>query len=172
MTATWSWSLDAAIGDVICDETGDPILDEADSPIRDDGYISISDDVIVQGESIEWNQGIGGAGMTDLVAQSGTLTVTLDNSEANSVSTLGAYSFGHPNVRTERWKRGAQIRFGISYGGDTEYFFYYVTNCEPTAGAFGDRKVIVTASDWISRAALTGISKLSVQTGQRPDQVL
>ena len=172
MTATWTWSIDAAIGDAIYDETDDPILDATDDPIRDNGWLSLTEDVIAQGETIEWNQGIGGAGMTDLVSQSGTLTFTLDNSEVNSAGALGAYSFGHANVRTDEWKRGAQVRIGIEYGGDVEYWMFYVINCEPSAGAFGDRKVVVTASDWISRAALTGISKLSVQTGQRPDQVL
>lgn len=171
MTVTWSWSIEACIGAGIADLAGNQICDLTGAEIHDMGWADLTVDTL-NDEAVEWDQGIGGAGMTDLVAQSGTLTFVLDNSEANSIGRLGAYSFGHANVRAVLWKRGCEVRIGITKGGVTDYYLYYVSNCEPTAGAFLERKVTVTATDWISKAARHGLARLPVQVNQRPDQVL
>ena len=171
MTVDWTWTIEAAVGSPLGDLTGATLCDLTGAELWDLGWNDLSDDVRTD-EAIEWDQGINGAGMTDLVAQSGKFSYVLDNSEANSRGTLGAYSIGHTSVISPKWARGCAMRIGITKGGVTDYFLYYLIDTEPTAGAFADRLVSVTGSDWMSKASLAGINKIPVQVAQRPDQVL
>ena len=171
MTVSWSWVVEACLGQAITDEAGESITDEAGNEISDHGWLDISADVM-RDETIEWSQGIQGTSMTDLVASSGTLSLVLDNDVTNSWGAQGAYTPNHANVCSDLWLRDIAVRIGIVYLGRYDYYVYYLSKIEPSAGQFLAPTVELSGEDWISRAALANVPPLAVQVGQRPDQLI
>lgn len=150
MTVTWSWKFEMYLSGA---------------------WVDCTRDVLVHGFSIEWDQGIKGSGPTYRVAGSGSLSIYLDNSEANSANKLGYYSPGHANCRTG-FARRIPVRISYTSGGVTDYFLYYITNIKPTFGQFKDRTTLVQAADYIYLLSQMNLNKVAVQIDKRPDQVI
>jgi len=126
----------------------------------------------VQQGSMAFGGGILGTGPMDLVASTGSLGFTLNNSKANSGGKEGYYSPGHANQRSG-FDEGTQVRVKITYGG-TSYYKWVgrLSNVPPRPGIYGPRTVDVEAVDWMDQAAQQKISQLAIQTSKRVDQVL
>ena len=150
MTVSWSWKFEMYLSGVWTDCTRD---------------------VIVQDSVVDWDQGIRGYGPSFRVAGSGTLSLFLDNSEANSGAKLGYYSPGHANCRAG-FARRIPVRISYTYSGQTEYYRYYITNIKPMPGRFKERTTLVQAADYIYLLSLANVDKIAVQVNQRPDQVI
>jgi hypothetical protein len=116
--------------------------------------------------------GIGGTGPADRVADTGTLTFALDNSEANSAGLLGYYAPGHANARSG-FEVGIPVRLHIAYSG-TAYFKFVGTlvDITPEAGQKRGRRTFCTAVDWMDEAANQRIRLLPTQVDQRGDQLV
>ena len=116
--------------------------------------------------------GIPGSTLLDNVASPGTLDLALDNSETNSAATIGYYSPGHASVRSG-FRLGIPIRFSIVYGGVTYYKFRgRIQSITPSAGAYHDRIVMVTATDWMDIPARHYISAVAALTDVASHTVL
>jgi len=123
-------------------------------------------------DRIECTYGIESANIWDLVASTGTLTFTLDNSEANSGGLVGYYSIGHSNCRAG-FALGIPIRFYLTYAGINYYKFRgKMASASPATGVHRNRSVSVTAVDWMDVAARSYYGDASVQVNKRSDLVL
>lgn len=128
----------------------------------DGDWEDISRDVL-DGEGVAWDRGIDGNGPNDLTARAGTLTFTLNNSEANSVGIKGRWSPGHP-FHKPGWDVGVPIRLDIAYKG--RWVTQWIGRTDeilPEHGNLAARRVFTTAKDWMEEAAehkLKGLATL------------
>jgi hypothetical protein len=150
MSAVWTWKFEMYLSGV---------------------YVDCTRDVIEQDAPINWDQGIKGAGPGYRTASSGTLTLMLDNSEANSGGKLGYYAPGHTNCRAG-FGLLIPVRMSYTHDGDTDYYRYYITSIKPSFGQFGERLTALQAADYIHLLSRMNVNKLDVQTNQRPDQII
>jgi hypothetical protein len=113
-------------------------------------WVDITNDVRGQ-SSVIFRHGIAGSGVTDRVAQTGTLSFLLDNSARNSGSKLGYYSPDHANARAG-WDIGTMVRYSILDSAATAYYKFYgkVSQIEPAPGLYRERYVSVTALDFMT----------------------
>ena len=119
---------------------------------------------------IHMRRGIAGTSILDNVAQPGTITFALNNSERNSGYKLGFYSPGHPNCRTN-FGRGIPVRWSVTYNGITYRLFRgKVTNVAAVPGAYGQRITYVTAAGWLDFAASISLGAVQIQTTIRSDE--
>jgi hypothetical protein len=121
--------------------------------------------------TLRWSGGIRGNGPTDRVAVPGSLSVELDNSSANSEATLGLYSPDHSSVQSG-WQIGAKIRVKLVSGGNTRYDLYRIKSIKPVAGQYRDRRVEVTAGDYVEEFTKRKVSGLDIQTNKTGDALL
>ncbi len=112
----------------------------------------------------------GGWGMTDnnpldLVAGTGTLNLTLNN-------TTGLF---HPNSATviAGWKKGIGVRLVIAFDGE-EYVRWkgIIQNIKPPSGRWEDFRIQVACVDWMEYAAQHPLVNPGILTNQRGDDVL
>ena len=122
----------------------------------------ITGDVIMK---IKWGHGITSQGPTDRVASAGMLNLEMNNSVSNSGAKVGYYSRDHANTRTG-WVLGAKIRTKLVSGGNTRYDLYKIKKIVPSAGQYKDRRVKVTAADYMDEMENRKVSGLTVQTNQ------
>lgn len=120
--------------------------------------------------SLEWSGGIRRGGPTDRVALPGRMTVELKNGQ-NSSGGLGYYSPDHANKRTG-WVIGAKIRVKLVSGANTRYWLYRVKEIKPVPGQYGQRRVDVTASDYMEELSVRKVSGLAIQTNSRGNDLL
>lgn len=114
--------------------------------------------------------GIQGDGPRDRLAQTGTMSFGLDNSEGNSVKKLGYYATDHASARSG-FDLGIGARLSITYAGSTFYKFVgKLDAAEPLPGKRGDRYTTCTATDWFEEAAKYKLRLLDVQTNKRADE--
>lgn len=101
------------------------------------------------------------------VADIGTLTFTLDNSENNSAGKLGYYSPSHANAMSG-WKTGIPVRVTWTYDGNTQRKLYYINHdgLRISTGVSGARTVDVTCSDWMSYASSHTLNLVSSQSNK------
>jgi len=122
--------------------------------------------------SIQVMYGIGGNGPLDRIAQTGTMTFSLNNAANNSGGVIGYYSPGHANVRGG-WDLGLLCKLKLTYGGVTYYKFAgNLISIEPDAGLHGRRSVMCTAVDWMDEAARAKVKDVTVQTDTRSDVLI
>jgi hypothetical protein len=107
------------------------------------GWTNIWPDVRVA-DGVELEYGIRAGGPLDRVADTGTLSFTLDNSAGNSGSTLGWYSPAHMSKRSG-WGVGIRVRFTIinPYDDDKPYckFVGWLSEILPEPGQHLGRAV-------------------------------
>jgi len=120
-------------------------------------WVDVTRDVILP---IEGDYGLGGAGVTERIAQTGSLTFALDNSEKNSAGLIGYYSPGHRNCRAG-FRVGIPVKIVFSYDGRNYCKF---RGRIPPDGIIvapfelGERKTYITVRDWLEQAAIHEIT--------------
>jgi hypothetical protein len=136
------------------------------------GYTYVSRDVLANVSS-RLSYGIRGTGPTDLVAGIGTLSWSMDNSQANSAATLGYYTINHASCRPG-FRRGIGVRYRYRVPNTYRVYTKFVgrlLNADPEAGEWSDRRVTCEAGDWMLEAAGAPIS-LPTQLNKRADELL
>jgi hypothetical protein len=117
---------------------------------------------------IQWHRGFPGTGVLDLVADIGTLNMTLDNSEQNSIQTPGYYSPDNVNCRPG-FGLNARVRYSL---GGVVRFVGYIAAIDPVPGLKGPRYVNVEVESWMAVAARTRCApNLQVQLNKRGDEI-
>ena len=116
--------------------------------------------------------GISGTGPADRVAQTGTLSFALDNSEHNSGGLIGYYAPGHANCRNG-FEVGCPVRLRIVDLGVTYYKFVgTLETIEPESGQYLSLLTTCQAVDWLDEAAKQKVRLLPTQIGQRGNQLI
>jgi hypothetical protein len=138
------------------------------------GWTDVLRDVIID-EWISIRHGIDGSGPADLVARTGTAAFVLNNSASNSAGLLGYYSLYHANKRSG-WGLGIGCRIRLQDPTTSVIYTRFIGRIDvinPAPGAHGDRRVSVTATDWMDEAARWTLTPdIGEQIGQRGDQIL
>ena len=134
------------------------------------GWTTLED--VIMPVPVQWKYGIFGHGIHDRVAGSGTLAFALDNSGSNSQGALGLYTPGHANVLAG-WGMGIGIRLRVEYSDLAPYFKWrgVIDSIKPMPGTQRDRRVFVTAVDFMDDLARASVRGLPVQLNQRSDQL-
>lgn len=121
---------------------------------------------VLQDPGPTWEFGLG-SGVMDLVADTGILTFTLDNSPRNSASLAGYYSIGHTNCPA--WFKDAMpIRVTCTRTDvptSAVRFVGVLVAADPTSGAYRSDTVEVEARDWMDYAYIQKLGELAIQTG-------
>jgi hypothetical protein len=121
----------------------------------------------VRSPGVSWHRGLPGTDTMDLVADIGTMSLTLDNSEKNSKKLVGLYSPDHANrMYGFAINIGARLRIGSNVR-----FTGIISAIDPIPGKWGPRTVSVEMTDWMSVADRTRISNLPVLINKRGDEV-
>lgn len=121
---------------------------------------------------IQVNYGIAGNGPLDRIAQTGTMTFSLNNAANNSGGVLGYYSPGHANVRSG-WDLGLLVKLKLTYDSVTYYKFSgNLVSILPDAGSYRRRSVMCTVVDWIDEAARAKVKDVTIQTDKRADELI
>ncbi len=158
-------------GTAIADMTGAPILDELGREIHDFSWVNVTSDVRAI-DPISIRRGNFGNTPQDRVADIGTLKLSLDNSAHNSAGKVGYYSPDNINRRPE-YADGTRVRVKFTYGANSRYKFQgRVRFNSPDSGKWGALRAPITAEDWMAEAANTPMRGLTVQIGQRDDQLI
>ncbi len=121
--------------------------------------------------SLRWSGGIRGGNPTDRVAMPGKLEVDLKNGQNNSAGLLGYYSPNHANKRTG-WQLGAKIRIKLVSGGNTRYWLRRINDIKPAPGQYKERKVEVSARDYIAEMSERKVSGLTIQQNKNGGELL
>ena len=133
-------------------------------------WAEIEDVQLVAGIQIQ--RGIQGTSMLSRVADPGSMSFQVDNSEGNSVGLLGYYSRNNVNCMPG-WDIGIPIRCRATFLGVAEPIFVgTIESIEPQSGKYRDRKVNVHCVDWMQEASEGKVSGLTLQTNCRSDQLL
>lgn len=115
--------------------------------------------------------GIRGNRPVDRVADTGTLTFVLNNSNRNSAATQGFYSPDHASCKAG-WGIGSPLRLTLYDHLYQRHKRFYVTDIAPMPGVLRGRSVMVTACDYMGKMADQYSSDVTVQTNKRVDQAL
>lgn len=136
-------------------------------------WLDITADVMIN-PSPRWNRGIMGNGQLDRVGSPGYLSFSLDNSEANSASTLGYYSPGNPSALAG-WTSGLPVRLSFVFEGETYYKFYgriKPDGIKVYPGVKEERRVGITVHDYMSQAQNHELKLLILEENKRIDEVV
>jgi hypothetical protein len=121
---------------------------------------------------IDVRYGIQGSSPTDLIAGTGTMTYTLNNSIHNSAGLEGYYSPRHANLRSG-FKFGMQVRLAIEFDGVIYYKFRgRLVEIDPLAGKYRQRTVRCVVTDWMDDFAEYVVRDVELQEDKRADQLL
>jgi len=132
---------------------------------RGNGWTTVTD--VLRGPGITWHRGLPGSSILDLVADIGTLSFSLDNSERNSVGLIGYYSPDHENRRSG-FELNIRVRYRI---GSIIRFTGVLDSITPITGRHGPRTVSCEVVDWMDVAQRTRLENLPVQINKRGDEI-
>lgn len=130
-------------------------------------WVDVSADVVSDSVKATW--GIAGSGPTDRIADPGTLTFELDNSDQNQGGKRGYYTPGHPDAM-EGFILGAEVRLVLVHPflGERVRWWGTIDSAVPKAGV-SDPRTVVSCVDWMEEAAKAKLSGLAVQTSIQSD---
>ncbi len=140
-------------------------------PAEPEVWFNVQRDVL-EGDGVRWARGNETVHIEDLVPDTGTMTFSLNNSQANSAGLLSHYTPDHPNAR-QGFDIGTPARLRIAYQG-----IWYtrwvgrITEIEIVDGIFSERKVRVTAKDWWEEASNHILAVVPALTDVRTDQAI
>lgn len=155
----------------LVDESGNYLVDENDNFLVADGWYDITNDVLIQSNPT-WTHGNSGRTIFDRVANIGTFTFALNNSEWNQAQLAGYYSPDHGN-RATRFGLDTKVRITIVEGVTThEEWQGTINTISPIAGQYKERQTLITAEDWMAHAYRDKIRGITVQTNKRDDEIL
>ena len=127
---------------------------------------------VVKVDSIRIKNGIMGNSVTDCVGDIGTLSFTLDNSQANSAGLLGYYAPGHANCRTG-FGKNTLVRIKFVYGATTKYYKHgRIQVIDPVVGQFGERTTHVQATDFMEILSENKTTRVPIQENKRFDELI
>lgn len=160
-------------GNPILDTYGREILDTYGRNILDMDWANINRDVLTETPITIFQGQRDGSDPRARVADAGVIKFELDNSTNNSGGLLGYYSPDNGNLRDAEFNLGMLVRVGMEKDGDTEWFAQgRITSIDPDPGLLGDKRVLITAGDWIELAANTVMPRIEVQESVTDDQAL
>lgn len=135
------------------------------------GWTDITADIRM-GDGVSWGYGIRGSGPLDRAPSTGTLTFALNSAATNSAGLVGYYSPNHANARAG-FDVGIRVRVRLAYAATTyTRFIGRVGQIQPIGGTKLERKVIVTAYDWVDELARFKLDGIATQINKRSDQVI
>jgi len=132
------------------------------------GWTDYAADVL-QSVPIKVKYGITSGRLDDRVADTGYLTLALDNSASNSVGTAGRYSPGNPAANAALLP-GQLCKLTITYAGTAYCKFYGWIDTEGIqvdSGSTGKRRTYVTVKDWMGLPASTELGQIPYADDQR-----
>ena len=133
---------------------------------KGNGWTIVRDWLLKPG--VAWHRGLPGPDFLDLVADIGTMTFNLDNSEQNTAKTVGYYSPDHSDRRF-----GFYLNIGVRFRiGSLIRFTGILDAIDPVPGRFGVRTVSCEAVDWMSIADRCKLQNLPVLVNQNGNVVL
>ncbi len=157
------------LGEPILDSQDRPILDSQDRIILDSDWVSVTSDAVQ--DPIHIRRGIFSTDFKDRVADTGTLTLTLNNSAANSAGLMGYYSLDHANRRAY-FGNSTRARINMKRASDYYKFQGRLSDIQIEAGLLNPKRTYVTVADWMDVAARTPMPKLPILQNVRDDQVI
>jgi hypothetical protein len=169
-------NLTTEAGDKLITEASDYLVTGMDlvwavSAVLNGVPVDLSADVLLD-PGIACRYGIFGSSPSDRVADTGTLTFQLNNSQRNSASLIGYYTPGHANCRAG-WDLGVKVSLQIIYGGVIYYKFYgAVDEILPAMGIYRERRVSVTVVDWIDEAARYKLQRIPTAVNKYAGQLV
>jgi|TARA_R110000824_G_C15220484_1_gene677540 hypothetical protein len=116
-----------------------------------DTWTDITGDVL---SSLSLSYGITGNSPSDVVASTGELQFLLRNDAGNSVTTQGAYSPLHANVRSG-WTYGVPIRVVFTHGAATVFSVSSITRSGTTSTVTTGSSHGRATGDWVTIAGAT-----------------
>lgn len=127
-------------------------------------WVDVTDDVLAEsGISASW--GIRSNRAVDLMADTGRMSFVLDNQ-------TGKYSPGHGSALTG-WKKGVKVKLVTTFvGADRVRWYGSVDEISIDAGTVGNRKVRVTALDWLDYASNYPLNNPAVGLDQKANQAV
>jgi hypothetical protein len=127
---------------------------------------------VKQSPGIATRQGIQGSGITDLVAEPGSMTLELNNSERNSAQTLGLYTPDHTDALAG-WQEGIPIKVEQVFNSVTyPLFIGRIDHIDIRPGVKGPRSVLVTCSDYMAALQKALLPPVEAMTEVRSDDVI
>ena len=154
----------------LTDEAGNILTDEAGNILTGQGWVDVSTDVIAPTST--WKRGNSGRTIFDRVADIGTLSFVLNNSDANSENTAGLYSPDHSDVKIG-FGLDTTVRLTIVENGTThEEWQGKISSIAPAFGVYGEQTTRITCEDWMANAYRDKIRGITVQTNKRDDEIL
>jgi len=121
------------------------------SELQSDTWTDITGDVL---SKLSLSYGITGNSPNDVVASTGQLQFSLRNDAGNSVTTQGAYSPLHANVRAG-WTYGVPIRVVVTHGASTVFAVSSITRSGTTATVTTGSSHGRSTGDWVTIAGAT-----------------
>ena len=121
-----------------------------------------------------WEGGLIGAAAMDLVATTGILMFSLDNSETNSEELAGYYSPGHTNCPA--WfTDGLKVKV-VCERQDTMVsstrFLGEMVKAKPTSGVYEQATTEVKCHDWMEYVSTQKVGLLAILSNKRADEAL
>lgn len=136
-----------------------------------ENWTDVTADVLVA-PGTRWSKGIISNAPAARVANTGKLTLYLDNSESNSATQLGYYSPGNANVRSG-FSTGIRYRLTFTKEGlDYIKFYGRIDDIDPQPGTLQSRRTKVIVTDYMGMATKHTLSLLSFTTSKRLDEVM
>ncbi len=170
MPALEKIQFDMDLGEAILDMTGDPIKDMTADPILDMDWTEVTD---VLDDPISIKRGNTDGLPFARVAETGTMTIILDNSSNNSAGLEGYYSPDHANCRSG-FRKGKRLRIGLKRTGQPMYYKFQgkLLDIEPEPGLLSRKTTRVSVVDWMDVAGRTPMPRLAALASKRDDQAL
>lgn len=130
----------------------------------DSTWEDITSDVINTGVSAEW--GMSSNKPTDFLAKTGQMRFSLKNN-------TGKYTPSGTSVISDDWKKGTKVKAVFTHNGEEWVRFYgTVDTIRIDAGTSGERKVHVTALDWMNHASRYPLNNPAVALDKRMDEAV
>lgn len=155
----------------LIDQNGFFLIDSSGNYLMGLGWYDITNDVVLS-HGFTWTRGNSGRGVLDRVADIGTFTFALNNSEYNERGIYGLYSPDSPN-RQERFGLSTKVRLTL-YSGGNEYKEWQgkISTIVPLIGRYRQRMTLITAEDWMANAYRDTVYGITVQQNKRDDEIL
>lgn len=155
----------------LVDENGDTLVDENGNILVADGWVDVTADVLASSQPT-WTRGNSGHTVFDRVANIGSFSFELNNSQYNQNNELGYYSPDHASVEV-RFGLDTLVRITISEGANThEEWQGSISSIKPGFGQYKDRRTSIVCEDWMAHAYRDKLRGITVQANKRDDEVL
>jgi len=118
-----------------------------------------------------WERGLPGPTILDLVADTGVLTFSLDNSPSNDAGLSGRYSPGHANALAG-FEDGMPVKVVTTAATAKQMFLGTIAAIRPSSGLFDEAMTEVEVHDWIGYLGGQELGVIAVSADQRADQAI